>query len=75
MTKEKRLEREIVEMSNCIRELLKGGEHSGDCDNEVYLDNGEIIHDGECRIHVETAESRKISAKALLARLESEELI
>jgi hypothetical protein len=52
----------ITELEECIRELLKGGEHEGECDN----DQGMINEGGACQKHCVASEQREADAKKLL---------
>ena len=52
----------IRRLENCIRELLKGGEHEGECDNEQGIPN----EGGACMKHCETSDQREAAARKLL---------
>ena len=51
----------IGKLENCIRELLKGGEHEGECGNDYDGDS-----DGPCLKHVEASNQRDAAARKLL---------
>lgn len=52
----------IEMLENCIRELLKGGEHEGLCDNN----QGMINEGGACMEHIKASFKREKSAIKLL---------
>lgn len=52
----------IADLENCIRELLKGGEHEGLCDN----DQGMLNEGGACMEHIEASFKREKAAIKLL---------
>jgi hypothetical protein len=52
----------IRNLEGCIRELLKGGEHEDECDN----DQGMLNEGGACQKHCAMSEQREAAAKKLL---------
>jgi len=52
----------IRNLEGCIRELLKGGEHEGECDN----DQGMLNEGGACQKHCAINEQREAAARKLL---------
>jgi hypothetical protein len=50
----------IADLENCIRELLKGGEHEDDCDNDP---SG---YGGPCWKHLEESTRREEAARKIL---------
>ncbi len=52
----------ISALEHCIRELLKGGEHEGECDN----DQGMMNEGGACQKHCSASEEREAAARRLL---------
>jgi len=52
----------VMDLQDCIRELLKGGEHEGECDN----DQGMLNEGGACQKHCAINEQREAAARKLL---------
>jgi hypothetical protein len=52
----------VVTLENVIRELLKGGEHEGECDNDQVMMN----EGGACQKHCDTNDAREDAARKLL---------
>lgn len=52
----------VMDLQDCIRDLLKGGEHEGECDNG----QGMINEGGACQKHCEMSDQREAAAKKLL---------
>lgn len=52
----------IQKLENVIRELLKGGEHEGECDN----DQGMINEGGACQKHCDASDERERNAREAL---------
>jgi uncharacterized protein YaaR (DUF327 family) len=55
-------EKIINRYKDCIRELLKGGEHKGECDN----DQGMLNEGGACQKHCDANDAREDAARKLL---------
>jgi hypothetical protein len=55
------MEARIKELEDCIRELLKGGEHEGLCTTF-----GGDMDSGPCLKHLEVAEQREEAARKIL---------
>jgi hypothetical protein len=51
----------VTALEDCIRELLKGGKHEGECGNDYDGDSG-----GPCFKHVEASNQREAAARKLL---------
>lgn len=52
----------ITELKECIRELLKGGEHEGGCDNDLGMMN----EGAACQKHCAVSKAREAAARKLL---------
>lgn len=52
----------VNDLKYVIRELLKGGEHEGECDN----DKGMMNEGGACMKHCDAIEAREQAARKLL---------
>lgn len=52
----------VDELKDCIRDLLKGGEHEGECDN----DQGMMNEGGASQQHCEASKLRELAAQKLL---------
>jgi hypothetical protein len=52
----------VANLENVIRELLKGGEHEGECDN----DQGMMNEGGACQQHCDANDAREDAARKLL---------
>jgi hypothetical protein len=58
-------EKIVTRLKNCIRELIKGGEHEGECDN----DQGMLNEGGACQKHCDASDKRDSDARKLLEGL------
>jgi hypothetical protein len=52
----------IADLEECIRELIKGGEHEGECDN----DPGMMNEGGACMKHCDASDAREQAARKML---------
>ena len=49
----------VMDLQDCIRKLLKGGEHEGECDNDQGMPN----EGGACQKHVDASDAREAAAR------------